>query len=91
MNTTHPHKHESHPNVIKRLRMVAGQVNSIISMIEEGRSCTDVAMQLQAAEKALVQAKKTLIYDHLEHCLEDGIETSPKATLDEFKEISKYL
>jgi len=85
------HVNETHPEVVKRLRRAVGQLNSIIAMIEEGRGCTDIAMQLQAAEKALTQAKKTFIHEHIDHCLDDGLVSASKATLAEFREMSKYL
>lgn len=79
----------SHTDIVKRLRRAAGQLTSVIEMIETGRPCEDVAMQMQALEKAIVQAKKTFIHDHIDHCLESA-PTSPKA-LKAFKTISKYL
>jgi uncharacterized protein len=63
-------------------------------MIEAGRSCLEVAQQLHAVEKAIVQAKRTLIQDHLDHCLEDVVGPIPREhrqAIDEFKEIAKYL
>ena len=63
-------------------------------MIEAGRPCLDIAQQLHAVEKAVSQAKKTLIQDHLDHCLEEAVGPLPKErrrTIDEFKEIAKYL
>ena len=83
-------KHHTHPAIIKRLRRAVGQLNSVITMVEEGRPCSDVAMQMQAVEKAIVQAKKTFIHDHIDHCLEDGVTPSSRA-MKEFKDISKYL
>jgi len=88
------HLHQSHPEIIKRLKRADGHLRSIIEMIEAGRSCLDIAQQLQAVEKAIVQAKKTLIQDHLNHCLEDVVGPLPREqrrTIDEFKEITKYL
>lgn len=83
-------RHRTHPDIVKRLRRAVGQLNSIIEMVEGGRPCEDVAMQMQAVEKAIVQAKKTFIHDHIDHCLEEGVATSPKS-LRAFKTISKYL
>jgi DNA-binding FrmR family transcriptional regulator len=63
-------------------------------MIEEGRSCLDLAQQLHAVEKAVGNAKRTLIHDHIENCLEQAAGPLPRgarAPIDEFKEISKYL
>lgn len=87
-------KHESHPAIVKRLRRASGHLNSTIEMIEHGRSCLDVAQQLQAVEKAILQAKKTLIQDHLDHCLDDvagSLGNEQRHALDEFKEITRYL
>lgn len=89
-----PHIHETHPAIVKRLRRADGHLRSIIEMIEAGRPCIDIAQQLHAVEKAVAQAKKTLIQDHLDHCLEDVVGPLPhdqRRTIDEFKVITKYL
>jgi hypothetical protein NreA len=38
-------------------------------MLLKGRTCLDIAQQPQAVEKAVQQAKKALIKDHMDHCL----------------------
>jgi DNA-binding FrmR family transcriptional regulator len=86
--------HQSHPETVKRLRRAEGHLRSVIAMIEDGRSCLDIAQQLHAVEKAIGQAKRTLIQDHLDHCLEDAVGPLPRErrrSVDEFKEITKYL
>ena len=88
------HIHETHPEIVKRLKRADGHLKSIIEMIEAGRPCLDVAQQLHAVEKAICQAKKTLIQDHLDHCLEDVVgplAAEQRRSIDEFKEITKYL
>jgi len=50
-------------------------------MIEEGKPCSDIAVQLQAVEKAVTAAKRTLIYDHIDHCLTDGQDLSEMRAL----------
>ncbi len=82
-------KHESHPDIAKRLKRAEGHIKSIITMIEEGRPCLDLAQQLHAVEKAVGNAKRELIHDHIEHCLEDG--DNHRRSLNEFKELTKYL
>lgn len=47
-------------------------------------------MQLQAAEKAITQAKKTFIHQHIDNCLEPG-ETVSKQSMQDLRDISKYL
>lgn len=86
--------HTSHPDIIKRLKRANGHLQSIITMLEEGRSCLDIAQQLQAVESAVTNAKKILVHDHIEHCLEHAVREAPHTaneTLREFKEITKYL
>lgn len=92
--TDQAHMHETHPDIIKRLKRAEGHLRSVIAMIEAQRPCVDVAQQLHAVEKAICQAKKTLIQDHLDHCLEDavgGLGGEQRRTIDEFKQITKYL
>ena len=88
------HVHQSHADIVKRLKRADGHLRSIIDMIDAGRPCLDVAQQLQAVEKAITQAKKTLIQDHLDHCLEEVVGPLPRderKSIDEFKAITKYL
>lgn len=87
-------RHQSHDEIIKRLKRADGHLRRVITMIEEARPCVDVAQQLHAVEKAVCQAKRALIHDHLDHCLESTVEAiidGESASLDEFKQIAKYL
>ena len=84
---TEPHRHASHPGVVKRLKRADGHLRHVIDMIEEGRDCADVTMQLQAVEKAVTAAKRTLIHDHIDQCLGVGGESG----LVEMKALAKLL
>ncbi len=89
-----PALHSTHPAIIKRLKRAEGHLRSVIGMIEEQRPCIELAGQLQAVEKAIAQAKKTLVRDHLDQCLgnaAEGLSARQKRSIDEFKEITKYL
>jgi DNA-binding FrmR family transcriptional regulator len=86
--------HTSHPDIIKRLKRAEGHLKSIIAMLEEERNCLDIAQQLQAVESAIANAKKTLVHDHIDHCLERTVREGKKSadeTIREFKAITKYL
>lgn len=86
--------HGSHPDIVKRLKRADGHLRGVIDMIEAGRPCIDIAQQLHAVEKAISEAKKTLIRDHLDHCLEETVGALGRAqrkSIDEFKEITRYL
>ena len=89
----HP-PHPSHPAIVKRLRRASGHLQKVIQMIEEERPYLDLAQQLHAVESAVHQAKKALIHDHLDHCLDAAVGASAKearAPIDEFKAITRYL
>ncbi|MEG7154282.1 metal-sensing transcriptional repressor, partial [Pseudomonas aeruginosa] len=88
---SHGHRHQSHSDVMKRLKRAEGHLRSIITMIEDGRECVDIAQQLHAVEKAVCQAKRTLIQDHIDHCLEhtmDALATGERTSLEDFKQIT---
>ena len=86
--TNTPHRHASHPKVLARLRRAEGHLNAVTRMIEEGTPCAEVAQQLQAVESAIRNAKRTLIHDHLDHCLELSAAEEQRADL---KNITRYL
>lgn len=86
--------HESHPEIVKRLKRAEGHLRSVIGMIEAGRPCVDLAQQLHAIERAVANAKAALIHDHIDHCLERSIgrqKKAERATLDEFRQLTKFL
>jgi uncharacterized protein len=86
--------HATHPEIVKRLRRAEGHLRAVIAMIEEGRGCLELAQQLHAVELAITKAKRTLIHDHIDNCLEQvaGPVLQPaRGPIDEFKEITKYL
>lgn len=61
-------------------------------MIEDAQPCTDIAQQLHAVEKAVQQAKRTLIQDHIDHCLDAAqVGAGETPVTAEFKAITKYL
>jgi uncharacterized protein len=88
------HLHETHPDIVKRLKRAEGHMRRVIMMFDEGRSCLDLAQQLHAVEKAIAEAKRQLIHDHVDHCLDvaaNGRGKPTRAVVSEFKAISRYL
>ncbi|SDE07820.1 metal-sensing transcriptional repressor [Limimaricola pyoseonensis] len=78
--------HATHPRIATRLKRADGHLRHVIEMIEGGRPCVEIAQQLQAVERAIVNAKRELIHDHIDHCLE-----TEAADIAEFRTISRYL
>ncbi len=87
-------EHLSHPEIMTRLKRAEGHLRTIIEMMAAGRSCVELAQQLRAVEKAIVNAKRELIHDHIDHCLEKAIGPATREgrqPFEEFKQITKYL
>ena len=88
------HVHETHPEIVKRLNRACGHLRGVVQMIEGGRPCVEIAQQLHAVERALANAKRALIQDHVDHCLAGATAAEPDraaAKLEEFRAITKYL
>ena len=91
--TTHQ-THQTHPDIIKLLNRARGHLQSVTQMIEDSRACLDIAQQLHAVEKAIQQAKKTLVQDHIDHCMEEAIgplTATQREHVRDFKAIARYL
>ena len=89
---TKPTSHATHPTIVKRLKRANGHLASVIKMIEDEQPCVNIAQQLHAVEKAVLQAKRTLIQDHIDHCLDDALVGDGKTPVTaKFKAITKYL
>lgn len=87
-----PIRHASHADAARRLKRAHGHLAAVIAMIESGRPCLDLAQQLAAVEKAITAAKRTLIQDHIDHCLDRAIEDGKaEEALGEFRAIAKFL
>lgn len=81
------HRHASHPTIAARLKRAEGHLHRVIGMIEDGRPCLDLATQLHAVERAVAEAKRALIHDHIDHFLEGR----HGHALAEIKALTKFL
>ena len=87
-------KKSSHTAIVKRLRRAEGHTRSLIGMIESGRDCLEVAQQLHAVENAIANAKRELIHDHINHCMEDALTKGAMSAGDvvgQMRSLTKYL
>lgn len=85
------HIHASHPAIVTRLKRAEGHLRRVIGMIEEGRPCVDLATQLHAVERAVAEAKRALIHDHIDHCLTGESPGGGAHDLAEIKALTKLL
>jgi len=82
------------PQVAARLKRAEGHLTRVIEMLEAGRPCMELVQQLHAVEKAIGNAKKELIKDHIHHCVEETSQAMPlevRSLIKEFQGVTKYL
>ncbi len=82
----------THTENISALRRAGGQISGIQRMIEEGRYCIDIIIQLHAAIHALYGIEEKIFAKHLEHCVKDAFTSrSKKETAKKTDEILKVI
>ncbi len=76
------HGHENAKAVIDRLSRAAGHMNAVKKMVEEGRDCSDVLIQIAAVRAELANAGKLLLKDHIAHCIADAVRENDEAAIE---------
>jgi len=59
--------------VVNRLKRIEGQVRGLIKMIQDGKNCEEVLVQISSAKSALHKTGQVVLEGHLHHCVLDGI------------------
>ena len=68
----HSHQHENTKAVLNRLSRAIGHLESVRRMVEDGRDCSEVLIQIAAVRSALNSTAKVILKDHIDHCLTDA-------------------
>lgn len=88
----HTHTHTQTKAVLNRLSRAIGHLNAVKRMIEQGRDCSDVLIQLSAVDSALKNVSKIILQDHIEHCLVEAVQENDKDAIDKLKQaIDKFI
>lgn len=86
-NTTHVLQGEDQiAAIIKRVNRAQGQLGAVSRMIEEGRSCDEIVVQMSAASKAINHASFMLISASLEECIVAG-KSNQKAVTEKLQKL----
>ena len=88
----HGHTHTNTKAVLNRLSRAIGHLESIKRMVEDGRDCAEVLIQLSAVKSAINNNGKVILKDHIEHCLVDAVETGDHEAIVELTEaIDRFM
>ncbi|MDP4178358.1 MAG: metal-sensing transcriptional repressor [Bacillota bacterium] len=88
----HKHSHESTKAVLNRLSRASGHLESVKRMIEDGKDCSEVLIQLSAVIAALNNTGKVILKDHIEHCIVDAVESGDETAIENLnKAIDRFI
>ena len=88
----HTHTHEHTKAVLNRLSRAIGHLQSVRKMVEDGRDCTEVLIQIAAVRSAIDNTGKLILQDHLKHCILDAAREGDQAAIDDLcSAIDKYM
>jgi len=74
--------------VILRLRKIEGQVKGIQKMIEEGKKCGEILIQIAAVRSAINSVGGLILENYIKECLKNYLDGSLKEeSLDELVNI----
>ena len=78
----HGHVHENTQAVLNRLSRAIGHLESVRKMVENGRDCSEVLIQIAAVRAAITNIGKVILQDHIQHCIVDAVEHDDENALD---------
>ena len=88
----HGHVHENTRAVVNRLSRAIGHLESVKKMVEDGRDCSEVLIQLSAVRSALNNVGKVILQDHIQHCIVDAVEHDDREAIDALcQAIDKFI
>jgi len=88
----HVHSAESKKAVVNRLSRIIGHMQSVKTMVETDRDCSDVLIQLSAINSAVQSVSRVILKEHLSTCIIDAVQDGDYEAIDELnKAIDKFM
>ncbi len=88
---THAHTHTNTKAVLNRLSKLIGHLSAVKTMVESGRDCSEVLIQLAAVRSAINSTCKIILKDHIDHCIVDAVATGDTETIEELNRAIEIL
>lgn len=85
-------QHQHTKAVLNRVSRAIGHLNAVKKMIEDGRDCSEVLIQLSAVRAEITNVSKVILKDHVDHCIVDALQNNDDETIANLKDaIDKLL
>ena len=79
------HTHEHTKAVLNRMSRAIGHMNAVKKMIEDGRDCSDVLIQLSAIKSEITGVSKVILKDHIDHCIVNAVKENDEDAIEHLK------
>ena len=79
------HTHEHTKAILNRMSRAIGHMNAVKKMIEDGRDCSDVLIQLSAIKSEITGVSKVILKDHIDHCIVDAVKENDENAIENLK------
>ena len=78
-------KHEHTKSAINRMSRAIGHMNAVKTMLEDGRDCSDILIQLSAVRSEITSLSKLILKDHIDHCVVEAVKTNDEESIENLK------
>ncbi|MEF3697314.1 metal-sensitive transcriptional regulator [Desulfolutivibrio sp.] len=81
-------------NVLARMKRIEGQIRGIQKMIEDGKECEDILVQVRAVRSALTAASGLILKRYLVRChgeALDDVEGDSRESLEKFIRVMTHF
>lgn len=88
----HTHSHENKKAVINRMSRIIGHMQSVKTMVENDRDCSEVLVQLSAINSAVQGVSRVVLKEHLSTCIVDAVKEGDFDSIEELNAaIDKFM
>ena len=88
----HIHSAEHTRRVLNRMARIIGHMESTRRMVEDGRDCSEVLIQLSAIESAINSVSRVILKEHLSTCIIDAVKRDDIEAIEELNHaIDKFI
>ena len=82
-HSSHGHTHQNTKQVLNRLSRAIGHLTAVKKMVEDGRDCPEVLVQLAAVRSAINSTCQVILQDHIDHCIVEAVQTGDTKSIEE--------
>jgi len=80
---THTHDPKEMKAIINRLAKAIGHLEAVKGMVENGRDCSEVLVQLAAVKSAINNTGKLILKEHISHCIVHAVEHGDRQAVED--------